>query len=61
MKTIDQIYYDFSEKVLTCESVNFWTILSLPTLILRVERASLSSSISHPINLATVIKPEHYK
>lgn len=61
MKTIYQSDYDFSIKVLTCESVRFWTIVSFPTLILRVDKASFSSPMSHPINLATLIKPEHEK
>lgn len=56
---------DFIEKekmmcsqILTCDKVSFWMILSLPTLILRVDKANLSSPTSHPINLATVVKPE---
>lgn len=61
MKIIYQSDYDFSIKVLTCESVRLWTIVSFPTLILRVDKASFSSPMSHPINLATVIKPEHEK
>uniref|UniRef100_A0A2P2LF09 Uncharacterized protein MANES_04G064300 n=1 Tax=Rhizophora mucronata TaxID=61149 RepID=A0A2P2LF09_RHIMU len=34
-------------------------MLSFPTLIFRVDRASLSFVTSQPINLATVIRPEH--
>lgn len=47
------------KRILACESVNFWTIVSLPTLILRVDKARLRSSMLHPINLATVIKAAH--
>lgn len=46
------------ESLVTCDSVSFWTILSLPTLILRVDKASLSSPTSHPINLAALPRPE---
>lgn len=46
------------ESLVTCDSVSFWTILSLPTLILRVDKANLSSSMSHPTNLAELCRPE---
>jgi hypothetical protein len=48
----------FHESLLTWDSVNFWTILSFPTLILRVDKANLSSPTSHPTNLATLYRPE---
>jgi len=41
----------------TCVCVNFWTILSFPTFILRVDRVNLRSSMSQPINSATCNKP----
>lgn len=47
------------EKFLACDKVSFWTMLSLPTLIFRVDKVSLSSSSSHSISLATVCKPEN--
>ena len=50
-----------NKKYLTCDSFSFCTIVSFPTLILRVDNVSLSSSASHPINLATVNRPEKYK
>lgn len=41
----------------TCDCVSFWTILSFPTFILRVDRVNLRSSTSQPINSATCNKP----
>lgn len=41
----------------TWDRVSFWTILSLPTLIFRVDKANLKSPRSHPISLATVCAP----
>jgi hypothetical protein len=46
---------------LTCDKDSFWTIVSFPTLILRVDKASLSSPTLQPINFATVVRPEHEK
>ena len=48
----------YHESLLTCDRVSFWTILSFPTLILRVDKANLSSPASHPIKLATLSRPE---
>lgn len=45
----------------TCESVSFCTKVSFLTFILRFDRASLRSLMLHPINLATVDKPENKK
>lgn len=48
----------YHESLLTWDRVSFWTILSFPTLILRVDKANLSSPASHPIKLATLCRPE---
>lgn len=43
----------------TCDNVNFWTIVSLPTFILRVDKANLRSPELQPINLVTLNKAEN--